>query len=523
MSTADTYDLLIVGGGVNGAGIARDAAGRGLRVLLCEQADLAGYTSSASTKLIHGGLRYLQHFELSLVRKALKERETLLGIAPHVISPLRFVMPHSPSLRPGWMIRAGLLLYDHLGGRRQRLPFSEAVDLRWHVAGRALAPRLTKGFIYSDCQVQDSRLVVLNAMDAVQRGASVRPRTRCLMARPHHDGGWRVILRCMRSGAEWVVHARALINATGPWVSSFLDEVAALGSERRVRLVQGSHIVVPKHFGHDDAYLFQNNDGRIVFAIPYEQDFTLIGTTEKIYQGDLTEARASEEEIRYLCRAVNGYFREPVRPEAVVWTYSGVRPLYDERQKTGISAASRDYLLELRLSPAPLLSVFGGKLTTYRLVAQEAMCKLAGVLGCDDADWTAGAPLPGGDIPDTDFDGFQHAARQRYPWLSPALLQRLARSYGTRIYHILAGARGIDELGEHFGAGLYEAELRYLIEAEWAVTVADVLWRRSKLGLRLNERQVTRLARWLDSTQTERSGAATSAPQGGPRNSRGEM
>lgn len=518
MNTVDAYDLLIVGGGINGTGIARDAAGRGLRVLLCEQADLASYTSSASTKLIHGGLRYLQNYEFSLVTKALREREILLRNAPHIISPLRFVMPHSPSLRPGWMIRAGLMLYDHLGGRKQRLPPSKVIDLRWHPAGRALVPSLTKGFTYSDCRVHDSRLVVLNAMDAVQRGATVLPRTRCLTARVH-GREWNAVLRGMGNDTERVVRARVLVNATGPWVNSFLDEAVALRSARTVRLVQGSHIVVPKCFEHDHAYIFQNDDGRIVFAIPYEQDFTLIGTTEAVYHGEPAEARASEEEIGYLCRAVNRYFREPVRPETIVWTYSGVRPLYDERKEVELSVASRDYLLDLHTAPAPLLSVFGGKITTYRLLAQEAMLKLSPVLGFDAADWTNHAPLPGGDIPDADCDGFQRAAARRYPWLPQALLQRLARSYGTRMHHILAGAHGLDGLGEHFGAGLYEAELRYLVDAEWAVTAADVLWRRSKLGLRLNEVQAARVAQWLLTAQAGRSGAAAGIQHAGVRDS----
>ncbi|MDN5871132.1 MAG: glycerol-3-phosphate dehydrogenase [Nitrococcus sp.] len=518
MSAAEPYDLLVIGAGINGAGIARDAAGRGLRVLLCEQADVASYTSSASTKLIHGGLRYLQNYEFSLVTKALREREILLRNAPHIIAPLRIVMPHTPSLRPGWMIRAGLMLYDHLGGRKQLLGPSEVVDLRWHVAGRALTPRLAKGFVYSDCRVQDSRLVVLNAMDAAQRGASVWLRTRCLMAEPH-GRGWRAVLRCMRNATERVVYARVLVNATGPWASSFLAEAVTLHSAPTLRLVQGSHIVVPKHFRHDCAYLFQNDDGRIVFAIPYERDFTLIGTTEAPYQGEPAEARASEEEISYLCRAVNRYFRQPIQPETVVWTYSGVRPLYDEREEIEVSAASRDYSLDLRMHPAPLLSVLGGKLTTYRLLAHEAMRKLAAVLGCDETDWTIGAPLPGGDIADADFDGFQRIALCRYPWLPPALLERLARSYGTRLHRIVRGAHGLNELGEHFGAGLYEAELRYLIEAEWAVTAADVLWRRSKLGLRLTEVQAARLAQWLAGAHAERSEAAADTRRAGVRNS----
>ncbi|HET8700560.1 MAG TPA: glycerol-3-phosphate dehydrogenase, partial [Nitrococcus sp.] len=465
------------------------------------------------TKLIHGGLRYLQNYEFGLVRKALREREILLRNAPHIISPLRFIMPYGPSLRPAWMIRAGLMLYDHLGGRKQSLPSSAVIDLRWHPAGRALAPSLIKGFGYSDCRVHDSRLVVLNAMDAAQHGASIWPRTRCLKARVQ-GREWEAILRGVNDGAERVVRARVLVNATGPWVSSFLDQAVALRSQRTVRLVQGSHIVVPRCFEHDCAYLFQNDDGRIVFAIPYEQDFTLIGTTEVAYRGEPAEARITTAEIGYLCRAVNRYFREPIRPQSVVWTYSGVRPLYDERKDVALSAISRDYLLDLHTAPAPLLCVFGGKITTYRLLAREAMRKLRVVLGFEEADWTSHAPLPGGDIPDADFDGFQRAARQRYSWLPQALCQRLARSYGTRMHRILAGAHELDALGEHFGAGLYEAELRYLVAAEWAVTAADVLWRRSKLGLHLNEAQVARVEQWLITAPAGRPAAAADAGRG---------
>lgn len=514
----ETYDLLVVGGGINGAGIARDAAGRGLRVLLCEQADLASYTSSASTKLIHGGLRYLQYYEFNLVTKGLKEREVLLRIAPHIISPLRFVMPHNSSLRPGWMIRAGLLLYDHLG-ERKRLPASTAINLRWHAAGRALDPSLVKGFSYWDCRVQDSRLVVLNAMDAAQRGATVLPRTRCVKARTE-GRQWNALLR--GNGSEREVRARALVNATGPWVTSFLDEAVHIRPDHSVRLVQGSHIVVPKCFEHDYAYIFQNDDGRIVFAIPYEQEFTLIGTTETTYQGDPAAARATDAEIDYLCRAVNRYFREPVRAADVVWAYCGVRPLYDERAAVNASAASRDYLVEWRTAPAPLLSVFGGKITTYRRLAEEAMLKLSSVLGCDAVDWTCRAPLPGGDMPDADFDGFYREVLARYRWLPQALAQRLARSYGTRVQQILNGARGLDGLGEYFGAGLYEAELRYLVDAEWAVTATDVLWRRSKLGLHLNDAQAARVAQWLATAQAEHEAAESTTQAVDTRNSIGK-
>ncbi len=497
----ETYDLLVVGGGINGTGIARDAAGRGLRVLLCEQADLANFTSSASTKLVHGGLRYLEYYEFSLVTKALKEREILLRNAPHIISPLHFVMPHSDSRRPGWMIRAGLMLYDHLG-ERNLLPPSKGINLRWHAAGRALVPSLVKGFGYWDCRVQDARLVILNAMDAAQRGATVLPRTRCMTASASAQG-WSALLRGPGKGSERRVTARVLVNATGPWVTSFLGETVQLRPEHTVRLIQGSHIVVPKCFEHNHAYIFQNNDGRIIFAIPYEQDFTLIGTTETLYHGDPAAVRTTEVEVHYLCDAVNRYFREPIRPADVVWAYSGVRSLYDEREGVEASAASRDYLLEWRTDPAPLLSVFGGKITTYRVLAWEAMRRLGPVFGCNTSDWTRRAPLPGGDIPHADFDGFYRGVVARYCWLPQALARRLARGYGTRLHQILNGASGLDGLGEHFGAGLYEAELRYLVDAEWAVTAADVLWRRSKLGLHFDEAQTARVAEWLAAEQAK--------------------
>ena len=519
ISGVETYDLLVVGGGINGAGIARDAAGRGLRVLLCEQGDLAGYTSSASTKLIHGGLRYLQYYEFNLVTKALREREVLLRIAPHIISPVQFVMPHNASQRPSWMIRAGLLLYDHLG-ERKLLPPSAAIKLRWHAAGRVLDSSLVKGFSYWDCRVQDARLVLLNAMDAAQRGATVLLRTRCVEAHAR-DREWYALLR--GNGNERQVRARVLVNATGPWVTSFLDEAVHVRAHHSVRLVQGSHIVVPKCFEHDFAYIFQNDDGRIVFAIPFEQDFTLIGTTETSYQGDPAAAQPTAAEVDYLCRAVSRYFREPVRASEVVWAYSGVRPLYDERAAVDASAASRDFLVDWRTEPAPLLSVFGGKITTYRLLAREAVLKLSSVLYCDTADWTGQTPLPGGDIADADFDGFYRRLVAHHRWLPQALAQRLARSYGTRVHEILGGARGLDGLGEHFGAGLYESELRYLIDAEWAVTAADVLWRRTKLGLHLSKAQADRVAQWLAARQTEHEAAPSTNPAVASRNRIEEM
>ena len=505
----DCYDVVVVGGGINGAGIARDAAGRGLRVLLVEQGDLANYTSSASTKLVHGGLRYLEYYEFRLVQKALKEREVLMGIAPHIIWPLRFVMPHVRELRPAWMIRMGLFLYDHLGGR-QKLPGSKGVNLRRHFAGAPLKESLGKGFIYSDCWVQDSRLVVLNCMDVEARGGRVMPRTRCTGAE-RSETGWRVALTDTRSGGVEEVRSRAIVNAAGPWVAKFLGDAMHQNdarAEKDVHLVKGSHIVVAKMFDHADAYLFQNDDGRVIFAIPYEQDFTLIGTTDVAYQGNPAEATASDEEIRYLCDAVNRYFRDGIEPADVVWTYSGVRALYDESDEDNVSAVSRDYSLELDDRAAPLLSVFGGKITTYRTLARQAVDRVAPLLGAPVSDWTGEAALPGGDIPGGDFDAYLAGLCRARPWLPETMAWRLARNYGTRVETILGDAAGLEALGEHFGADLYEAELRYLAEHEWAMSAEDAIWRRSKLGLMLDGAERARVEAWFGGPDKKRASAS---------------
>ncbi len=496
MTESQDYDLLIIGGGINGAGIARDAAGRGLRVLLCEQGDLANHTSSASTKLVHGGLRYLEYYEFGLVRKALKEREVLLGIAPHINWPLRFVMPHVRELRPAWMIRAGLFLYDHLGGRDQ-LPASAGVDLRRHPAGVPLDPALVKGFVYSDCWAQDARLVVLNAMDAVERGAAIWPRMRCTGAR-REALRWRVSLQSTSGRGKSSVTARALINASGPWVARFLEEAAGQPSRRTIQLVKGSHIVVPKLFDHDYAYIFQNTDRRVVFAIPYEDAFTLIGTTDVAYEGDPADATASADEIAYLCAAVSRYFKRDVTPEEVVWTYSGVRALYDEDKIDSAAAVSRDYMLDFdSRGGASLLSVFGGKITTYRTLAEEAVDRVADSLNASKRHWTATAALPGGDMPDGGFERYLAIFENERPWLPRALARRLARNYGTRVERLLDGVHDMAGMGACFGADLYAAELRYLACYEWAQTAEDVLWRRGKLGLRLDGEQAARVDAWL--------------------------
>jgi glycerol-3-phosphate dehydrogenase len=504
----ESFDVLVVGGGINGAGIARDAVGRGLSVCLCERDDLAAHTSSASTKLIHGGLRYLEQFEFALVGKALAEREVLLKAAPHIIWPLRFVLPHQSYLRPAWMIRLGLFLYDHLGRGRRTLPGSRRVSLRKHVAGKPLRDEFHTGFVYSDAWVQDARLVVLNAMDAAQRGATILPHTRCASAARDADG-WTAQL-ISDGGNTRTIRARALVNATGPWAVQFLDHVANVGHDHALRLVKGSHIVVPRLFEHRYAYIFQEPDRRIVFAIPYEHDFTLIGTTDGEYTGDPSSPHIDDAETRYLCDAVNRYFKQPITPADVIWNYSGVRPLVDD-QENNASEVTRDYLLELDTHGAPLLNVFGGKLTTFRILAEEAVDKLASLLHTRSAAWTAhGHPLPGGER--ADIEMFLHELQIDHPWLPPALAWRLVHAYGTRSRDILGGAESMQDLGACFGADLYAAEVNYLRDHEWARDVDDVLWRRSKLGLHVGADDVARLKNYLaEASQPDRD-ASVLAP-----------
>lgn len=489
----EQFDLLVVGGGINGVGIARDAAGRGLSVCLCERDDLAAHTSSASTKLIHGGLRYLEQFEFALVGKALAEREVLLRAAPHIIWPLRFVLPHQSHLRPAWMIRIGLFLYDNLGRGRRTLPGSRRVALKRHPSGPPLRDEFHTGFVYSDAWVQDARLVVLNAMDAMERGATLFTRTRCLSAARDAEG-WTAQLESAR-GERSTIRARALVNATGPWAVQFLDQVAKVGHDHALRLVKGSHIVVPRMFEHDHAYIFQQPDRRIVFAIPYEHDFTLIGTTDLEYRSDPAAPHISDDETRYLCEAVNRYFKRGISPADVVWSYSGVRPLLDDEQGNA-SEVTRDYLLELDQQGAPLLNVFGGKLTTYRKLSEEAMDRLAPLFPTASEAWTSkGHPLPGGER--GDVDTLQRELQASHPWLPESLAWRLVHSYGSRSSRILGQARSLQDLGEHFGADLYQAEVDYLRALEWAVDATDVLWRRSKLGLRFSVAEVERLTAYL--------------------------
>jgi glycerol-3-phosphate dehydrogenase len=497
------FDLAIIGGGVNGCGIARDAAGRGNSVFLCEMNDLASGTSSWSTKLVHGGLRYLEYYEFRLVREALIEREILWQIAPHIIRPLRFVLPHHAGLRPTWLLRLGLFLYDHIGGRKL-LPPARSVDLAKDEVGQPLIPgRYSKGFEYSDCFVDDARLVVLNARDAANRGADIRTRTQAIRLN-HADGIWQLTVEDTSSGQRSTIAARALVNAAGPWVEDVLASGAGVNARAKVRLVQGSHIVVPKLYDHDRAYMFQNSDGRIVFAIPYQDEFTLIGTTDRDYDGDPGQVKATAEEIDYLCAAVSEYLAKPVVPADVVWTYAGVRPLYDDGASEA-KAATRDYVFELDTpGDAPLLSIYGGKITTYRRLAEEALQKLAPWLnGAAAAEgWTAKAPLPGGDLDVSAIAALAAELQRSYPFLSSSHANRLAHAYGTRAIKVLANAKTMADLGRLFGATLTESEVRYLIADEWACTADDIVWRRSKLGLRLSAAELAAIDDWIGANRS---------------------
>ena len=512
-TTADgpvpTYDLLVVGGGINGAGIARDAAGRGLRVLLCERGDLAEFTSSSSTKLIHGGLRYLESYAFRLVREALAERERLMRLAPHIIWPLRFVLPHEAGLRPAWMLRLGLLLYDNLS-RLRALPRSIMVDLRTSALGAPLQARLKRGFVYSDCWVEDSRLVVLNAMGARARGAEIRTRTELRAAR-RTGTLWEAELRDVASGRPTRLRARAIVNAAGPWVGETLGITLGLPAHAAMRLVKGSHIVVRALYAGDHAYILQQPDRRIIFAIPYEDAFTLIGTTDVPHHGPPGPVAISDDEVRYLCEAINRSFETALRPADVVWSYAGIRPLHDDAASDA-SAVSRDYLLDLDApaGEAPALSVYGGKITTYRRLAEHALERLAPHLPRTGPAWTGDAPLPGGDLPDADFETFLAAFARATPFLPPETARRLARAYGTQARIILGEARSLSDLGEAFEGGLTGREVDYLVRAEWARTAEDILWRRSKLGLRTSPEGAARLADYL-ARHTE-AGAVSAQP-----------
>jgi glycerol-3-phosphate dehydrogenase len=481
-------DLAVIGGGVNGAGIARDAAGRGLKVLLLEQNDLASGTSSGSTKLIHGGLRYLEYYQFRLVHEALAERELLLRAAPHIIRPLRFVLPYRSGLRSRWLIRLGLFLYDHIGGR-EILPPARGIDLRRNRAGYPLLDQYKTGFEYSDCWVDDARLVVLLACDAARHGAHIRTRSRCVRAR-RMGGAWTLTLA---DGSHCA--ARVLVNAAGPWVSQILSDVVGHDAPSRVRLVKGSHIVTRRLFPHDLCYVFQNADGRICFAIPYEHDFTLIGTTDEDYCGDPGQAAISEVEEIYLRQAASAYLRRPIEASDVVWRYSGVRALRDDGTSRA-QEATRDYVLEVNGVP-PLLSVFGGKITTHRKLAEAAMARLAPFFPGLGTAWTATASLPGGNFPWDGAETLMNELRSSYPFLTVGIIRRLIRSYGTLAEQMLGDARSLADLGQMFSAGLTAREVDWLQRNEWASTAEDILWRRSKLGLRLTGREVAQLEHWL--------------------------
>ncbi len=494
--TSADFDLVVIGGGINGAGIARDAVGRGLSVLLCEKDDLAEHTSSASTKLIHGGLRYLEHYDFLLVRHALQEREVLLRAAPHIIWPLRFILPHHKALRPNWLIRLGLFIYDHIGGRKM-LPKSHSVNLKTHKSGEALQDVYSRGFEYSDCWVQDARLVTLNVMDAAARGCDVRTRTECTDL-IRGENKWTVNLFDKLSNSKSSVTAKAVVNASGPWVEKTLDLDEEHDSKHGVRLVKGSHIVVPKLFEHEYTYIFQNADNRVIFAVPYEQHFTLLGTTDVEMGDEPGKQQIESDEIAYICNSASEYFKQSIDSDTVVWHYSGVRPLYDDASENA-SKVTRDYKLDLDVRKgSPVLSVYGGKITTYRKLAEQAVDMLQKPLAHSATHWTKDKPLPGGDIPNADFDAFVAQLSDRYNWLDKNVLADYARNYGTSITSVLNNANSMAELGQHFGGPLYQAEVDYLIENEWARTANDILWRRTKKGLHLEEGVAEQLQNYID-------------------------
>ena len=523
--TSDVSDLFIIGGGINGCGIARDAMGRGLTVTLAEQGDLAQATSSASTKLFHGGLRYLEYFEFRLVREALEERETLLVAMPHISWPLRFVLPYHSDMRyegdtsvgrllsffapwmkgrrPAWLIRLGLFLYDTLGGRKI-LPATRSLDLRSDPAGASLNPKFTKAFEYSDCWVEDSRLVALNARDAAQRGARVMTQTKVIAAY-RTEGLWQI--ETVGPAGPATFHARALVNAGGPWVADILRNVARINSSEGVRLVRGSHIVTRRLFDHDRCYFFQGRDGRIIFAIPYEQDFTLIGTTDQDHASVTEPAICTDAERDYLCAFASEYFAKPVTPADVMWSYSGVRPLYNDGAKSA-TAATRDYVLSLDGNGAPMLNVFGGKITTHRRLAESALEKLSPYFPAATGKWTARVPLPGGDFPYGDVAALTARLRRQYPFLTDYWAGRLVRAYGVDAEVILAGAKTAADLGQDFGATLTETEVNWLMRHEFALKAADVVWRRSKLGLRLTKAQIEALDTFMAGGTSQRAPVA---------------
>jgi len=515
------HDLFIIGGGINGCGIARDAAGRGLSVTLAEMGDLAQATSSSSTKLFHGGLRYLEYFEIKLVRQALREREVLLRNMPHISRPMRFILPYHKDMRfenstptsrllsffmpwmkgrrPAWLIRLGLFLYDHMGGRKL-LPATRTLDLTKDVAGKPLKEKFTKAYEYSDCCVDDSRLVALNARDAMLRGAKIMTRTKVIKARRENDL-WQITVQDTVTGKTQIHCARALVNAGGPWAKELLDGALNLQTPENIRLVRGSHIVVKRLYEHNRAYFFQGQDGRIIFAIPYETDFTLIGTTDADHPNADSPAICTEAEQKYLCDFATDYFKKPVSPDQIIWTYAGVRPLYDDGTSSA-AAATRDYVVKLAddATVAPLLNIFGGKLTTYRKLAETALKQLAPFFTDMTAEWTQTAPLPGGNFAADKVGNLLESIKIHYPFLDDAWAERLQRAYGTDVFNLLNDAKSSDDLGQHFGWNLYGREIDWLAQNEFAQTADDILWRRSKIGLRLDDSGVEMLNRYLAET-----------------------
>ena len=491
----EIFDLFIVGGGINGVGIARNAAGRGFSVYLAEMDDLASGTSSAATKLIHGGLRYLEYYEFHLVREALKEREILWNMAPHIIHPMRFILPYHKGLRPKWMLRLGLFIYDYIGGRK-KLPPTKTINLRNDITGEPLRANSKIGFEYSDCFVDDARLVVLNAMDAKNKGASINVRTKLISAEQKNNI-WQLKVKNLLTNKTDIIHAKMLINAAGPWVDNVLGEVKNYPKQQNIRLVKGSHIVVNKLYDHDRAYIFQNSDNRIIFAIPYQEDFTLIGTTDVDYSGDPAKVAISSDELNYLCEVSSHYFKHPVERSDVVWAYSGVRPLYDDGA-TKAQETTREFVLRLEeYQQAPLLNIFGGKLTTYRRLSQETMEIVEKTIEKKGNAWTAYAALPGGDFPIDGFEDLVSQLNRKYSFLARKQIIRLAKLYGTKVSDVLGEAKSIKHLGENFGAYLSALEVNYLIEHEWAKTVEDILWRRTKLGLIIKDRDRRALEKYL--------------------------
>ncbi len=506
------YDIFIIGGGINGCGIARDAAGRGYSVYLCEQDDLASGTSSRSTKLIHGGLRYLEYFEFKLVREALTEREILWNIAPHIIHPMRFILPFQKGLRPAWLLRLGLFIYDHLGGRK-KLPATSTLNLHTDIAGQCLRSTSNKAFEYSDCTVDDARLVILNALDAKEHGASIHPQTRCIKASRMGEN-WSIQVQNQLSKKQSNITARVLINAAGPWADSILDmldtdegnegnQAHRIKKAHNIRLVQGSHIVVPKLFEHNKSYLFQNNDKRIFFAIPYKDNYTLIGTTDYDFSGNPGDCEITDTEIDYLCKAANKHFKKNIHKDNIVWSYAGVRSLYNDHASKA-QEATRDYVLRVdQQSPehAPLINIFGGKITTYRHLATSVLKKIENLISnknpLQGEGWTASNPLPGGDFPIQSYNKKCREFCQTFDFLPEKTAQRLFKCYGTRAYKILHHAKNLDDLGQSFSHGLYQKEVEYLIQNEWAYSADDILWRRTKLGLEFKQFEADKLSAWI--------------------------